>query len=581
MLFSNLSIKFKIFLGYLSLSPIVVTILSTFNYQSSSVRLEKQLASRLKSIGSTASILIEAEAHNNIVINYLEGKKDLHQTPDFKKIQSILKEIQKRNNLTSDIYTLIAPEWSEGKMIFMTMANEKTYIGNSLPLNDHIKEVYQTKKSVTTKLYKDPEGEWLSSATPILDQEQNIVAVLQVDYNAQVEITQAYREMYKEFWVNISLSLLISFLISLFIKYIVIKPLKNITDEASQIFNNNFEITLSGENIKGEIGILAKSFNLIIKKIRDYTQNLENMIDERTSQIKALQKQLVSKAYTQGQAENAIGILHNLGNLITPAMTRISLEDDLESLELTSKAVQGITLHLREIEPSIEDNDPLKENISIVIEALDELKLEIKENTQFIQYNKGNIKKTIEKIAEVISDQQKYAHLSEKSITTTPLKEIVKDVLSNHQSSIEQKKIQVKKDFQTDPQINIDKYRFSNVINNFLTNAIEAIEEKSKNKPNYNERIIHIAIIENKKESKASLIFEDNGIGFDDQLASKIFDFGFSTKNRTSELGLHNCANFIRSYQGTLTINSPGPNQGAQVLVTLPTLPIQKDKTAA
>ncbi len=562
-MFHKYSIKFKVFLGYLSLSALVVSLLSFLNYRSSTKVLEYQLGERLKHISSTSALMIDIQSHNNIVKSYLAGEKNIHQTSNFKKIQLKLKEIQKQYNLTSDIYTLIVPEWIEKKMIFITMTNDKPYIGNSLPLSNHVKRAYQSKKTIFTNLYEDTEGQWISSVTPLLDKNNHVVAVIQVDYDATRELKNVFNKMIQNFLVNMGIALSISFILSVVIEHLVIKPLRSITEEASQIFENNFEVTISGEDVKGTVGILAKSFNSVIGKVRDHTHNLESMIDERTSQIQALQNQLVNQAYTQGQAENAIGMLHNLGNLITPAMTRISLNDEVESLELTFKVIEGISHQLKKIEPSTQEKDT---HIHSLLETLNELKIEVKRNTEFIQENKSFIKNTIEKMAEVISAQQKYADTSEKGTKILPLSQLIDEALVTHQSDISKKEIKIEKDFQANPQVEVEKNRFTNIIDNFLINAIESIEEKST----HDEKFIRITILENKKENKANLIFEDNGIGFDEKTALKIFNFGFSTKNRTTSFGLHNCANFIHSCQGTLEVTSPGPNQGAKVFVSIP-----------
>ncbi len=557
---------------------LVVSLLSFLDFKSSKMRLEHQLGERLKSISSTGSLLIDTEIHSNIVVGYISGEKNLHQSDDFKKIQLILKKIKKTNNLASDVYTLIEPEWDKGKMIFITMASDKTYIGNTLPVSEHVKKVYQSKKTIFTSMYKDSEGQWISSITPLIDNEGNVVAVFQVDYNASIEVRDAVAEVLKDFWLNISLALSLSFALSFLIGSFVIKPLKKIGEEASQIFKSNFEITISGESVRGEIGVLARSFNSIIAEIRNYTQNLEEIIDERLGEIKTLQGQLIrqayneGQAYSQGQAENAVNILHNMGNLITPALTRISLEDDLESLELTFKVVKGISLQLQKIEPFLDDTAPVKQSINQVIETLDELKSEVEENARFVQANKDAIKDIIEKVANVIFAQQKYANFGDKTAAKSSLLEIVSDVLTMQEPEALQKEINIVRGFQTNPFVAVEKNRFSNVIVNIIVNSIEAIEERGRNDSSYSEKELRVTVLEDREKNIATLIVEDNGIGFSEKDASKIFDFGFSTKGRTPGFGLHNCANLIHSYKGVLEIYSLGLNQGAKIVMSLPSV---------
>jgi methyl-accepting chemotaxis protein len=93
---------------------------------------------------------------------------------------------------------------------------------------------------------------------------------------------------------------------------------------------------ISKGNLKHRIGItgivcsefihLSDSFNIMTDKLRtsyeqleQYSRELEYKVEERTRDLKAAQANLLQRAHEAGMAEMAVGILHNIGNAITPA----------------------------------------------------------------------------------------------------------------------------------------------------------------------------------------------------------------------------------------------------------------------
>ena len=102
-----------------------------------------------------------------------------------KQFKPHLKQIKELNSLESDIYTVVIPEWAQGKMIFVTMSNDKTYIGNGLKMNEHVKATFKDGDVRSSKLYKDEEGNWISGFAPIKNKDGKVIAVIEVDYNAE------------------------------------------------------------------------------------------------------------------------------------------------------------------------------------------------------------------------------------------------------------------------------------------------------------------------------------------------------------------------------------------------------------
>ena len=78
------------------------------------------------------------------------------------------------------------------------------------------------------------------------------------------------------------------------------------------------------------------------------------------------------------------------------------------------------------------------------------------------------------------------------------------------------------------------------------------------------------AVLDNKPMIR--LTVRDNGRGFSEEIATRIFQRGFTSKDiaNTNGLGLHWCANAVAGMGGRILAESPGEGQGAEFHVLLP-----------
>lgn len=109
------------------------------------------------------------------------------------------------------------------------------------------------------------------------------------------------------------------------------------------------------------------------------------------------------------------------------------------------------------------------------------------------------------------------------------------------------------------PNLICHKAEFSMILYNLVNNAIQAIpEEEEEGK----------IIIETKFEDKMFIIsVQDNGEGIDKESLDKIFDFGFSTKEKGIGIGLYFVKKVIEEhFYGTITVKS---QKGKMTIMTI------------
>ena len=141
MQFKNLSVARKITTLLLLMVSASLLGVGIYTYLSIYGTVERLLGQKLDHIARTSSLIISASDHKKIEQAFVDGVEDIADHDYFKNVQKELQEIKAVNNLHEHIYTVIAPEWGEGNMIFMSMSNEKPYVGNAIPVHPLVKKV--------------------------------------------------------------------------------------------------------------------------------------------------------------------------------------------------------------------------------------------------------------------------------------------------------------------------------------------------------------------------------------------------------------------------------------------------------
>lgn len=325
----------------------------------------------------------------------------------------------------------------------------------------------------------------------------------------------------------------------------------------SQKYNTNIEIEcflISGEKSTLPVNIdivkmkRNKGNDEFIFSIKDLTE-----IRKREQKIKDMKDQLIESAYKEGIAENAVSVLHNIGNVLTSIMGRISSTKNREKLEFNNSLFEKLISHINK------QNISLGNENSKIISMLNELLLEYrvfeKDNTE----NNNYVRKRCLHVSDIISSQQKYANFKDKQKVDLNLKEIVLNCLMIHEERIQKHNIDV--NLNVDPLVivKIEKIGLSQTLSNIYINAVDAILERKEKDPNFNSFKIEITSELDTLHNQCVLKVKDNGCGIEPSEKNKIFNFGFSTKLRGSGFGLHSCANFMQSNGGEIILKSEAP----------------------
>jgi sensor domain CHASE-containing protein len=331
---------------------------------------------------------------------------------------------------------------------------------------------------------------------------------------------------------------------------IVLRPLARVTRRAVAVGEGrDFGPRL---NIPGQ--------DEIAKLAREFERMVERVADSR--------RQLVDQSFQAGFAELAKGVLHNLGNAMTPLGVRLStLADRLRDApagdaetaiaELAGNHAPAqrradleefLRLACRELVATVKnarsDLEVVQRQTTIVQTALSEL-MHSTRNTHVIE--SVRLPDLVAQTLEIVPDsaRQRLVVDTDESLRKVGAVQVARTVLRL-------------------------------ILQNLIINAADAVRDAGRDKG-----VLHFAaeIIADSGSEQLHLHCKDDGVGIAAANLQCVFDKGFSTKSRETNygIGLHWCANAIGALGGRIWAASEGPGLGASMHLMLP-LPARQSR---
>ena len=277
------------------------------------------------------------------------------------------------------------------------------------------------------------------------------------------------------------------------------------------------ELSISAFQMKEErlaVGIVRDitERKQMMKKLEEYSQQLEQMVENRTKQLKETQEQLIKaeRLATIGQVAAMVG--HDLRN----PLTGINSAAYYLKTKLGSKADKNLIEMLGLIEKDVKYSDKI---IADLLDYSRELRLEYSETTPQL------ITKEILSLIEV------------------PKNVNVLDLTEN------------------EPKIEVDLEKVKRVFGNLLKNAIDAMSDGG-----------NLKITSKRTKDNVEIIITDTGTGMTKEIMEKIWTPFFTTKAKGMGLGLPICKRIIEAHGGKITVESE-VGKGTKFTVTLPIEP--------
>jgi two-component system NtrC family sensor kinase len=336
----------------------------------------------------------------------------------------------------------------------------------------------------------------------------------------------------------------------------VLSPLASVTDHAQRIASaDDLSARLAYER-SDELGTLAKAF--------------DNMV-ERLAQTR---RELVDRSFESGAAENASGVLHNLGNAMTPLSVNVaSLQKQLGDM-----SVDDLQTALRELQDGTVESERRRDLLEFLQLSVGELR-----RTQIVA--SARLSDVIEQagvIQAVLAEQRQLQRSGPVLLSMTPAELVslsLQQVAAAHLARLE---LDISPRLAAIGTLSLPCTTLGMVLQNLIQNAAEAAAGAGRERARLR---IDAEMLSADDHRLLRFSISDDAAGVDPQDLPKLFQKGYSTKSRAtnSGLGLHWCANTLNALGGSITAQSEGLGRGAcfEILVPLRTANGQLEKNVA
>lgn len=332
-------------------------------------------------------------------------------------------------------------------------------------------------------------------------------------------------------------------LVVVILNRVVLAPLARVTRHAVAIGEGDDLGARLDLDSRDEIGLLAREFDGMVMRL------------EQT------RSELVDHSFQAGFAELARGVLHNLGNALTPLGVRLSkLEERLRSIpagdlemacdELKVAAagsprqadlVEFLRLGSLEVASAVADS---KADVEV-----------IQRQTQIVQGTLGELMRSTR---------------NEPVVESVRLPDLVSQTLEIVPDGCRQR-LTVHPDDSLGRigTVRVARTVLRQVLQNLIINAADAVRDAGRDRG-----VLELGaeIVRENDRPQLHLRCKDDGVGIAQADLERIFEKGYSTKSRetNSGIGLHWCANAIANLGGRIWAASEGPGLGASLHLMLP-----------
>jgi signal transduction histidine kinase len=260
-------------------------------------------------------------------------------------------------------------------------------------------------------------------------------------------------------------------------------------------------------------------------------------------------------------AEVATNVLHNVGNVLNSVNVSAGLAAD--------HIRKSSAPHLGRVVGLLEKN---ADNLGAYLVAdpvgrklpgfLGQLAGQLDAEHDAILCELGQLGRNIEHIKDIVAVQQSYASAAGVSQRVAVV-DLIEDCLRMNAGALCRHEVQLFREFEIQPVIEVDKHKVMQILINLIRNAKYACDESGRADK-------HLTVRVTGDDGAVRIAIADNGVGIAAENMTRIFSHGFTTRETGHGFGLHSGALAAREIGGGLLVHSDGPGCGAVFTLELP-----------
>lgn len=302
----------------------------------------------------------------------------------------------------------------------------------------------------------------------------------------------------------------------------------------------------------------------LLQEVRCQASQLEAKVAERTRELREAQQQLLDTARQAGMAEMAVGVMHNVGNLLNSVSVcaeQIARRETSPHADGLRRAVELIASHRTDLA----DFFRLDARAALLPEYLGKVAQGVaqdcslaREEAQQLLEKVGVVRDTIRGLQDLARDGRD-RFLRED----VDLRDLVDSVLETQAPLLIRHAVVLRKELgDPGPTLITDRPKLIHMLVNLVKNAVEAMRDTPGPRT--------LAVAAGLNGDRVRITVSDTGEGIPPENLDRVFSYGFTTKPDGHGFGLHTCALYAGHLGGSLAASSQGPGRGAVFTLELP-----------
>ncbi|NJL88422.1 MAG: HAMP domain-containing protein [Coleofasciculaceae cyanobacterium SM2_1_6] len=383
------------------------------------------------------------------------------------------------------------------------------------------------------------------------------------------------------------LALVVAIVLGFFTTRWIVGSILKLRDASQAIAEGNLEETIEIQGIV-ELKDLAVTFNQMGGQLKEYFDNLENLVAGRTNELqqtledlKKTQSQLIQSEKMSSLGQLVAGVAHEINNPVNFIHGNLRHAEDYTNQLLQLLDAYASTALSTNQNQTSQSLLKLSPELEAAIEKVDVAFIKEDLPKLFHSMQKGT-----ERIQSIVESLRTFSRLGESTLKTIDLNHSLDStlVLLHHrflqeesreepgENSQENLLVQVKKNYTKLPPVKCYAGQINQVFMNILTNALDALEEYASgdSEPDWRGEIqISTTMV---GSDRVRITITDNAAGIPSEFQERVFDPFFTTKPVGKGTGLGMAVSYqtiVQGHRGSLSFHSVLPH-GTEFAIEIP-----------
>ncbi len=307
-------------------------------YFSAKNMIVDQLANQAENVATKAVEIINPEDFKEL--QSIEDEK----TDEYDSLREDLNSIKE---LTGARYLYTMRKNDSGDFVYVVDGAEYedvSNIGDVEEFDEGYEVAYNGKNYIADDIVKTDWGTTISSYVPILDNSDNVIGLLGVDYEAEDEYNTLNKLKYISF-IMLIIAVIVSVIGSIIIRKIIVDPIIALAENAKRFADYDLTTDELSVKTKSELGILTVSFNTMVANLKDILTKIRTYGDSVGNTSVSLNEIISQTTTAINEVANAIEDIarsaSNQANEMERGASQIgALADSIVKVDESSKEME-------------------------------------------------------------------------------------------------------------------------------------------------------------------------------------------------------------------------------------------------